>query len=591
MTSCRLSTGRILCCAAALAWLGSASGARAEGASNLAAHVVVVYNADSPSSAGLAHYYAKARSLPEERLLGIHCPADEEISRAQYREIEKAIRAYLMAKKWLGESTLPAGAGISVATHNDVWCLVLIQGIPLKIANDPTLHEPAPKLAALNTNAASVDSELSLLPTVGLPLAGVVANPYYSFMGSHPFDELDARQMILVGRLDGPSEAVVRRMIDDALYAEGHRLAGRAYVDAQGLTDKNSGYYKGDEWMFAGAQKLEEAGWPVGVDRDAKVYPENLPWRDVAIYGGWYTEKAMGPFMRDEAPPVFARGAIAYHLHSYSAATLRSATEHWCGPLLARGAAATMGCVYEPYLDLTPHWDIFIDRLLSGTSFIEAAYASEKVLSWMTTFVGDPLYTPFKVPLDQALADPTTPPVTHDFLRLQWIRLRLKEGRFLEAKASLGALTADPKLTAIGWEGAGDLCATTSLGTPEEALADYAKGAEEAATVEDEIRIRFKEIALDQKLNRGAEAQRLIARVLSRHPDEASYFDIGKLATEVAQATPAPATEAASQPAPAPTPAPTAPAPAPRAPTPSILKPAVSSTSAAKPSALPPSMP
>jgi len=577
-----------LFCATALTLLGSAAGARADASSagaGLAAHLVVVYNADSPSSADLAHYYAKARSLPEERLLGIHCPTDEEISRAQYREIEKAIRAYLMEKKWLGASTVPAGPGISVATHNEVWCLVLIQGIPLKIAHDPTLQEPPTKLAALNTNAASVDSELALLPTAGAPLTGVVANPYYSFMGSHPFDELDARQMILVGRLDGPSEAIVRRMIDDAIYAERHRLAGRAYVDTQGLTDKKNGYYKGDEWMVAGAQKLEEAGWQVGVDHDPKVYPENLPWRDVAIYGGWYTEKATGPFMRDAVPPIFTRGAVAYHLHSYSAATLRSTTEHWCGPLLARGAAATMGCVYEPYLDLTPHWDIFIDRLLNGASFIEAAYASEKALSWMTTFVGDPLYTPFKVPIEQALADTSSSPVTHDFLRLQWIRLRMKEERSLEAKASLGALTADPKLTAVGWEGAGDLCATTSLGTPEEALADYAKGAEVAATLEDEIRIRGKEIALDEKLSRGAEAQRLVALVLSRHPDEASYFDIGQLATAGAPATPAPAAEAASPPAPTATP------PTPRPPMPSILKPAVSSTSSSKPSALPPSMP
>ena len=60
--------------------------------------------------------------------------------------------------------------------------------------------------------------------------------------------------------------------------------------------------------------------------------------------------------------------------------------------LIAHGADATMGMVYEPYLELTPHEDIFTRRLLQGDYFAEAAYASERGLSWMLTVVGDPLY-------------------------------------------------------------------------------------------------------------------------------------------------------------------------------------------------------
>ena len=45
---------------------------------------------------------------------------------------------------------------------------------------------------------------------------------------------------------------------------------------------------------------------------------------------------------------------------------------------------------------LTPHLDIFHDRLRAGFTFAESAYMSQRVLSWMTTFVGDPLYRPFK---------------------------------------------------------------------------------------------------------------------------------------------------------------------------------------------------
>ena len=38
---------------------------------------------------------------------------------------------------------------------------------------------------------------------------------------------------------------------------------------------------------------------------------------------------------------------------------------------------------------------VFFTRWLKGFSFGEAAYASQPVLSWQTTVIGDPLYRPF----------------------------------------------------------------------------------------------------------------------------------------------------------------------------------------------------
>ena len=111
-------------------------------------------------------------------------------------------------------------------------------------------------------------------------------------------------------------------------------------------------------------------------------------------------------------------GAIAYHLHSFSASTVRSTTQNWVGPLIAHGADATMGNVYEPFLALTPHLDIFTKRMLDGDSFAEAAWASELGVSWMTTMVGDPLYRPFQKPLADAIAA-ARPGDHRDWLRLQ----------------------------------------------------------------------------------------------------------------------------------------------------------------------------
>ena len=164
-------------------------------------------------------------------------------------------------------------------------------------------------------------------------------------------------------------------MIDDTLYAENNRLAGLAVVDTRGLTDPKDAYTAGDVWLRNSRDMLVRDGWHIKFDDSPDVLPASDPLNQVAIYLGWYHDGAIGPWVTP--PNRFVRGAIAYHLHSFSASTLRSDTVGWAGRLIAHGAAATMGTVYEPYLALTPHEDIFSRRLLQGDYFAEAAYAAE----------------------------------------------------------------------------------------------------------------------------------------------------------------------------------------------------------------------
>ena len=74
---------------------------------------------------------------------------------------------------------------------------------------------------------------------------------------------------------------------------------------------------------------------------------------------------------------------------------------------VSRGAAATIGNVYEPYLELTAHLDILSDRLLHGFTFAESVFMASRVLSWMGVAVGDPLYRPY---LTWTQIDSKTPP-------------------------------------------------------------------------------------------------------------------------------------------------------------------------------------
>jgi len=319
-----------------------------------------------------------------------------------------------------------------VTVGSRVSYLVLIYGVPLGIGPDPNFHENFfdKTKKELRRDEASVESELALLPTTGQPIAGPLRNPFFGSTAGEFGPPLN-QTMLLVGRLDGPDAQTVRRMIDDALTAERYGLHGRAYFDALGTHDP--GYTVGDDWIRAAWQAFQQAGYECDFDERPETFAEDYPMTDAAIYAGWYSERVVGPFRRPDFR--FRTGAVAYHLHSSSGAAVRTRTAFWVGPLLAKGAAATMGNVYEPYLSFTPHIDMFFKRLLGGAPFLEAAYYSEPVLSWQTTFEGDPLYRPFAASLDeqiQRLEADHKPEVEWAYLRK--INLLMAQGGTTEAE-------------------------------------------------------------------------------------------------------------------------------------------------------------
>ncbi len=347
---------------------------------------VVIYNASDPTSTALAKYYASRRSIPDDHLVGLNTPATEEISRAEYQATIAVPVTDIFARR--GWWTL---SGKRV-TATKVRFVALIKGVPLKIRSDgpdviPRTDQP-PQIAG--HDEASVDSELAILGLGPLPPAGLLSNPYYRRFTPILDAPIDPA-LLLVCRLDAPSEATVRNMIDTAIAAERDGLWGWAYVDSRGIT--SGGHAEGDKWLSNLANEMRQKGIPVLWDKAPETLPAGYPVTDAAVYYGWYTGSVNGPF----ADPTFRfrPGAIAVHIHSFSAATLRNPASGWCGPLLERGAAVTVGNVYEPYLSFTTNLDVLQDRLMSGFTFAESAYCALRAVSWMNVSLGDPLYRPY----------------------------------------------------------------------------------------------------------------------------------------------------------------------------------------------------
>jgi uncharacterized protein (TIGR03790 family) len=371
--------------------------------------VVVVYNRNMPESRSVAEYYQERRQIPKDRIFGLDLPREEIISRRDFEQrLQNPLLKHLQDRKlWIyaDKETQPArdasGAAETVPIEAKIRYLTLCYGVPLKILNDPKLQEEGmDKLRPeLKRNDAAVDSELCLLPLLQPKpaLYGAVANRLYGTTNAANLSPTNG--LLMVARLDGPTPEIARGLVDKALEAERDGLWGRAYFDARGLT--NSHYLVGDDWIRGGAQLTRRLGFETILDNSPATFPAGFPMSHIAIYAGWYDGAVSGPFTRPQVE--FMPGAFAYHLHSFSAQTIRSASANWVGPLLDKGVTATMGCVAEPYLEGTPDILAFLARFIFfGFSFGEAAYASQGSLSWQTTVVGDPLYRPFaRKPLEQ----------------------------------------------------------------------------------------------------------------------------------------------------------------------------------------------
>ncbi len=374
-----------------------------------------------PESKEIAEYYAKVRKIPQVNLFGIRMSKEETVSRKDY---EKTIQEPLLKLLVKGGFFRFDSGGTGRFSKNkikgplvdaSIRYAVACYGVPLRISEDPKLKEEGVEEVRkeLRANHSAVDNELALIPRAGgvLKRFGPLNNPFYGWTNAASFHPTNG--ILMVARLDGPSPSSVKNMIDQAVAAEKNGLWGRAYFDARGIT--NGSYRIGDDWMRAGAEITMKAGLETYLDLKPETFPKGFPLSRIAYYAGWYDGSVSGPFQKKSVE--FMPGAFAYHLHSFSAETIRSDSRRWAGPLIAKGATVTMGCVYEPYLQATPDIKAFTLSFIGrGFSFGEAAYSSLSSLSWQTTLIGDPLYRPFGV----------SPRSRHDILlknkdpRIEW---------------------------------------------------------------------------------------------------------------------------------------------------------------------------
>lgn len=382
--------------------------------------VFVVANKDMPESVAVAEHYLAKRKVPKENLIQLSLPKIEDITRVEYdTKLAGPLREALKDKK------------------DACKVILVVYGVPLRIGDVvPTKEEQAeltklrPELDAARKEvdrlqkekaaadvlaaarkkvsdldrqveklahgwtAAAVDSELMLLWWPKYELTRWVYNPLYWQVKEE--ERKKSPPVVLACRLDGPTAAIAKRLVDDSMDAEATGLTGKAYFDARGqkFDVKKPGQWTGyegyDESFREAAGLMKTAGFDTTLDDKDPVFAANT-CPDAALYAGWYSHAKFVDSC------TFVKGAVAWHLASSEATTLRRKDSPvWCPNLLKKGVAATMGPVGEPYTVGFPKPAEFFGFLVTGEyTLVECHARTQLLISWMTTLIGDPLYNPF----------------------------------------------------------------------------------------------------------------------------------------------------------------------------------------------------
>lgn len=339
--------------------------------------ILVLANKNAAKSVDLAKYYMDRRGIPKKNLLQLWVNEKEWCEREDYeKRVAAPVREHLKEKD----------------PKREIRCILVLYGFPLKVA------PPRMTGSEKEDQAAALDSEISLVLLENYGLSGWIPNPF--FAGYKAKDLARNREKVMiVSRVDGPTEDTVKRVIDESMETEKKGLTGKAYFDARwprpseeknNKTDVGYGFY--DRSIHRAADLVKKSGrMPVVVnDREELFQPGECP--DAALYCGWYSLAQYVDAFK------WRPGSVGYHIASSECRTLKQReSQVWCKRMLEEGIAATLGPVGEPYVQAFPIPEMFFEFLLDGSWTLAECYAlSQPFWSWQLVLIGDPLYRPFK---------------------------------------------------------------------------------------------------------------------------------------------------------------------------------------------------
>lgn len=352
------------------------------GSAKFNGRVLIVYAANSPDSVAVARYYAAARHIPAANLCAI--------------KLQNTDARILPGEDYERNVKGPVAKCLNTVGKGNILYIVLAYLRPYRI--DPGgLHDYA--LDSYLADIWDVYSDRPLDPTP------VRVQPYYAnhhaaqnlFLKFRSLADYRAEPdnpiVYSVWRLDGPTPAIARSLVDKAIKTETRGgPAGQACFDEQvdPVGSPDEGYRAADWDLRRAAEMLTEAGFKVLEDNNTTEFgtPPSANCPNAAFYAGWYKYGHYNDAF------TWNDGAIGFHLDSGSMLDAREGPS-WSVNALKRGITVTSGAMSEPYLPALPRPGGVFHDLLAGANVGDAFLRNTRFLKWRIINIGDPLYTPF----------------------------------------------------------------------------------------------------------------------------------------------------------------------------------------------------
>lgn len=368
-----------------------------------ASEVLLVYNADSPTSVAIGNDYAAKRGIT--RKIAIHCAdsavstTHETISLADY---ERAIAG-------------PIGRFLMV--HQEINFLVLTKGVPIRIDGGRTGSRGEHTIGNLHP---SVDSYLaaidypSIKGAVKISIHGSGAdgfgwlNRYWN--RDVPFSHATFGGY-LVTRLDGYTEADAEALVARSLAAETETLAdvkgAKVLLDVQPIFKFKSTDVAVQPLPVTGTilDESDYGSWNADMVKAgdllmARKIPTELDSTEMFVgdrsnllgYFSWGSNDAKYTEMAYESLR-FAPGSIGDTAVSTSARTFLPTTggQSLIADLIAHGVTGVKGYTDEPLLQAIASPSVALERYTSGFTLAESLYAASRFVGWEDVVIGDPL--------------------------------------------------------------------------------------------------------------------------------------------------------------------------------------------------------
>lgn len=364
-------------------------------------HVLVVENANSPTSMEVSQYYRKKRGI--KKVISIRCPdsaldaANETLEYAAYLEaIEKPLWDYL-------------------SKDTKIDYIVLTKGIPIRLSNAPVGF--APGRPSLDSCLAAIDyfrnDNAMRVIIVENDLKGTCyVNKFWN--SSERFSHAK-NGGYLVTRLDGYTAAAAMSLVDNALAAEISKPTGTILLDSMALADPvdissvpfspiKTGMKDLDtivemgwgEWnvdLFAAHARLSKSGVPVELDRTESFLGNR---KSLMGYASWGSNDAKF-VAANYASLRFDAGAIAETAVSTSGRTFlpTAGGQSLIADLIEARVTGVKGYCDEPFLLAIASPTILFDRYARGWNLAESFYAASRFVGWEDIIIGDPLCAPY----------------------------------------------------------------------------------------------------------------------------------------------------------------------------------------------------